>query len=150
LSAPPLSEHRLTRRVQFHETDAAGLVHFSAFFHYLEEAEHALWRAAGLSIHPPGTEVGFPRLATGFEFHQPLRFEDEFEANIRVVAMTERTIQYRCLISRGGERIATGSLTIICVSKRPNEPMRAIPIPAAIAARFRPAPEADTFEGPRP
>ena len=150
MSAPPLSEHRLIRRVQFHETDAAGLVHFSAFFHYLEEAEHALWRAAGLSIHPPGTEVGFPRLATGFEFHQALRFEDEFEATIRVVAMTERTIQYRCLISRAGQRIATGSLTIICVSKRPNEPMRAIPIPAAIAARFRPVPEADTFEGPRP
>ena len=57
----------MTRRVQFHETDAAGLVHFSCFFRYMEEAEHALWWAAGLSIHPPGTEVGFPRRATSFE-----------------------------------------------------------------------------------
>ena len=44
---------RLTRRVQFYETDAAGIVHFSWFFRYMEEAEHALWREAGLSIHPP-------------------------------------------------------------------------------------------------
>ena len=42
----PLTEFRLQRRVQFYETDAAGIVHFSWFFRYLEEAEHALWREA--------------------------------------------------------------------------------------------------------
>jgi len=129
----------MTRRVQFHETDLAGLVHFSVFFRYMEEAEHALWRAAGLSIHPPETEVGWPRRSTGFEFYRALRFEDEFEVCIRVAAMDASTIRYRCLISRGEERIANGDLTITCVLKRPNEPMKAIPIPAAVAARFRPA-----------
>ena len=137
----PLTEHRLTRRVQFHETDAAGLVHFSCFFRYMEEAEHALWRAAGLSIHPPGTEVGFPRRATSFEFFRALRFEDEFEIRIRVSAMDANTMSYRCDLSRGGERIASGGLTITCVSKRPDEPMKTIPIPAEIAGRFRPAAE---------
>ena len=41
----------MTRRVQFHETDLAGLVHFSIFFRYMEEAEHALWRAAGEKLN---------------------------------------------------------------------------------------------------
>src|SRR5689334_6065032 len=41
---------RYTRRVQFSETDMAGIVHFSAYFRFMEEAEHALWRAAGVSI----------------------------------------------------------------------------------------------------
>ena len=140
--AEPLSEHRLTRRVQFHETDAAGLVHFSVYFRYMEEAEHALWRAAGLSIHPPESEIGWPRRAASFEYHRALRFEDEFEVHIRVTAVEERAIRYRCLLSRGGERIASGDLAITCVSKRPQEPMKSIPIPADIAARFRPAPEA--------
>ena len=135
------SEYRLRRRVQFYETDAAGIVHFSWFFRYMEEAEHALWRAAGLSIHPPGTEVGFPRRATSFEFYRALRFEEEFEICIRVAAMDANTMRYRCELSRGGERIAGGDLTITCVSKRANEPMKTIPIPADIAARFRPAPE---------
>jgi YbgC/YbaW family acyl-CoA thioester hydrolase len=131
----------MTRRVQFHETDLAGLVHFSVFFRYMEEAEHALWRAAGLSIHPPGTEVGWPRRSTGFEFYRALRFEDEFEVCIRVAAVEASTIRYRCLISRGEEKIASGDLAITCVLKRPNEPMKTIPIPADVAARFRPAPE---------
>jgi acyl-CoA thioester hydrolase len=142
--SPPLSEHRISRRVQFHETDAAGLVHFSVFFNYLEEAEHALWRAAGLSIHPPGTEVGWPRLATSFEFHEPLFFEEEFEVLIRVVEMGRSTIRYTCHLTRGADRIATGSLTIICVSKRPGERMKAISVPDAVAARLRPAAD----EGP--
>ena len=145
----PVSEHRMKRRVQFHETDAAGLVHFTAFFRYLEEAEHELWRAAGLSIHPPGTEVGFPRLATSFEFHQPMRFEDEFEVRIRVVEMKKSTLRYVCVISRGRERIATGSLTIVCVRKQPDRPLKAISIPPDIAARFRAAPEPHFTEEPR-
>jgi acyl-CoA thioester hydrolase len=141
--AAPISEHRITRRVQFHETDAAGLVHFSCFFRYLEEAEHALWRAAGLSIHPPATEVGFPRRATGFEFYRALRFEDEFEICIRIASMDASTIRYRCLLTRGDDLIARGELTIICVSKKPNVPMKTIPIPDAIASRFRPAPDTE-------
>lgn len=140
-SPAPLSEHRLTRRVQFHETDAAGIVHFSTFFRYMEEGEHALWRAAGLSIHPDGTEVGWPRLSASFDYHRPLRFEDEFEIRMQVTAVERSTIAYRCLLSRGDEDIATGRLTIICVRKRPNEPMKTISIPPEIAERFRPVPE---------
>jgi acyl-CoA thioester hydrolase len=136
-----LSEYRLRRRVHFYETDAAGIVHFSAFFRYMEEAEHALWREAGLSIHPSEGEIGFPRVATSFEFHRPLRFEQEFDVWIRIVAMTRKTIRYACLVTREETKIATGSLTIACVRRRPNEPMRAIEIPSEIAARLQVAPE---------
>jgi YbgC/YbaW family acyl-CoA thioester hydrolase len=140
----PVSEHRITRRVQFHETDTAGLVHFSVFFRYMEEAEHALWRAAGLSIHPQGTQVGWPRRSCGFEFYRALRFEDEFEITMRVTSMEGSTIRYRCLMTKDGERVARGDLAIICVSKRPDEPMKTIPIPEDIAARLRPAAETES------
>ena len=101
------SEHRIRRRVQFHETDAAGIVHFSCFFLYMEEAEHALWREAGLSIASSETGVGFPRVAANFEFHRPLRFEDEFEVSIRIAAIEDKTIRYTCLITRDGDRKST-------------------------------------------
>lgn len=132
----PLSEFRLQRRVQFYETDAAGIVHFSWFFRYLEEAEHALWREAGLSIHPPDAEIGWPRVAASFEFRRPLRFEDEFEVRLRIAKMTRRTMRYTGSIVRGDTTIATGELTIACVRQRPNETMKSIDIPANIAARF--------------
>jgi acyl-CoA thioester hydrolase len=136
----PLSEYRLARRVQFHETDAAGLVHFSCFFRYMEEAEHALWRAAGISVHPPGSEIGWPRIAAAFEFRRPLRFEDEFEIRIRIVEITKRTIRYACALAQGDVTLANGDLTIACVRRRPNEPMKSTDIPADVAARLQAAP----------
>ena len=131
-----ISAHRLRRRVQFHETDGAGIVHFSWFYRYMEEAEHALWREAGLSIAPPDAEIGFPRVAASFEFHRPLHFEEEFDVHLRIVEIADKTIRYEAQITRGEASVATGSLTVACVSKRQGEPMQAVPIPRDIVERF--------------
>jgi acyl-CoA thioester hydrolase len=40
-------EFRITRRVEFSETDMAGIVHFSNFFRYMETAEHAFFPVTG-------------------------------------------------------------------------------------------------------
>ena len=136
------SEYRLRRRVQFYETDAAGIVHFSWFFRYMEEAEHALWRESGLSIHVPGSEYGFPRVSTSFDYHHALRFEQEFDIHIRVTAITKKSIQYTCELTDGDTRIATGALTIVCVRHRPNEPMVSAEIPDEIRSRLQVAPGA--------
>lgn len=138
----PLSEFTLRRRVTFHEVDSAGIVHFSVFFRYMEEAEHALWRAAGLSIAARGANVGFPRVSTGFDFHRPLRFEDEFDAHIRIVSMREKSIGYVCTLRKGDEKIATGTLTIVCVSREADGAMKARALPQEIAARFEVSAEA--------
>ena len=140
-SVSPRSEYTLRRRVLFYEVDSAGIVHFSNYFRYMEEAEHALWRDAGLSIAPSGTGVGYPRVSAGFEYHRPLRFEDEFDTRIRIVAIGEKSMKYACALTRGGEKIATGACTIVCVSKQGNE-MKAIPFPTDIAARFEVAADA--------
>jgi acyl-CoA thioester hydrolase len=132
-----MREHRLTRRVHFYETDLAGIVHFSWYFRYMEEAEHALWRAAGLSVVSSGHELGFPRVSVSCDYAAPLRFEDEFEVHIRVEAVSRRTITYACVITRGDTRVATGTVTAVCVGQKPGEPLRAVEIPDEIAARLR-------------
>lgn len=134
-------EFRLKRRVQFYETDAAGIVHFSNYFRYMEEAEHALWRSAGLSISVPGSEIGWPRVNVSFEYARPLRFQDEFEAHIRIVEIAEKKIRYKCSILIDGVSIATGTMTIVCVARRPNEPMKSVRIPQEIVSHFRVSPE---------
>ena len=40
------------RRVEFRDTDMAGIVHFSVFFAYMEQAEHELLRSLGLGVGP--------------------------------------------------------------------------------------------------
>ena len=135
------SEYRLRRRVQFYETDTAGFVHFTWFYRYMEEAEHALWREAGLSIHRPGTEIGWPRVAASFEFRHPLLFEQEFDVWLRIVELNRRTIRYGCIVTRDDRTIATGTMVTACISARPHEPMRAIEIPPEIAGCFQVAPD---------
>jgi acyl-CoA thioester hydrolase len=135
------SEYRLRRRVQFHEADPAGIVHFSWFFRYMEEAEHALWRDVGLSIAPPDAQIAFPRVSTSFEYHQPLRYDEEFDVHIRIVAISQKSIRYACVVTRDDTKIATGALTVVCVTAQPGEPMKAIRIPESIASHFAVAAE---------
>ena len=139
-----ISEYRLRRRVLFYEADPAGIVHFSWFFRYMEEAEHALWREAGLSIAPRRADFLFPRINAAFEYHSPLRFEEEFDVCIRVAAMTDKTMRYACEVTREQTKIATGSLTIVCATRQGDE-MKAVSFPQEIAAKFQVA--ADPGEG---
>jgi YbgC/YbaW family acyl-CoA thioester hydrolase len=133
----PLSEYRLRRRVQFYETDVAGIVHFSWFYRYMEEAEHALWREAGLSIHPPDSDIGWPRVAASFDFHRALRFEDEFDVVLRIAELTPKRIRYSCVLLKDDTKVATGTMTIACVRKRPDQKMESTEIPAEISSRFQ-------------
>lgn len=131
-----LSEFVYRRRVQYNETDASGIVHFSAFFCYAEEAEHAMWRDVGLSVEPRHTEIGWPRIAASFDYLRALRFEDEIEVHLRVIGKSTKTLQYQAVIMHDGKVAAVGTTTTICVRKRAGEPLKAIDIPADIAARF--------------
>ena len=127
--------------MQFYETDAAGIVHFSNFFRYMEEAEHEMWRDAGLTIAARGSDIGWPRVNVSFEYFRPLRFEEEFEAHLRIVEIGERSIRYSCTLTSDGAKVATGAMTIVCVSRKPNEPMKSIPIPAHILSCLQVSPE---------
>jgi acyl-CoA thioester hydrolase len=131
-----LSEFRLKRRVQFYETDAAGIVHFSNYFRYMEEAEHALWRAAGLSIAPDDALCGWPRVAVSCDYRSPLAFEDEFDVVIRVAAMSDKSIRYACVLTLGETVVATMSMTAVCVANGPG-PLRAVAMPAVMRERFQ-------------
>ncbi len=110
----------------------AGIVHFSWFFRYMEEAEHALWRAADIKIVPDDPELGFPRVAAKFQYHAPLRFEDEFDVEITVTAMQRCTIDYGCVVSKGGTTVATGGMTTVCVRRDPQGGFRAVDLPQDI------------------
>jgi 4-hydroxybenzoyl-CoA thioesterase/acyl-CoA thioester hydrolase len=140
---PPIREHIYHRRVQYKETDASGIVHFSSFFVYAEEAEHAMWRAAGLSVEPAHTELGWPRVSASFDFFKPLRFEDEIEVRIRLVERTAKTFRYQSVIVLNGDVAAIGFSTSICVRKVAGEPLRAADIPGEIAERFDVLPVVD-------
>jgi acyl-CoA thioester hydrolase len=134
---------RYARRVQFAETDLAGIVHFSWMFRYMEEAEHAAWRAADLSIAGRDNDLGWPRVAASFDFRSPLRFEDEFEVLVQLVEVGSRSLQYEHTIKKGDLLIGTGRITTVCTRTNANGSMRATEIPSAIIGQLRCVLDAD-------
>lgn len=127
-----------SRRVQFVETDMAGIVHFSTYFRYMEEAEHALWRAAGLTLGNLEKTGGFPRVSAAFDYRSPLRFDDDFEINVRVGAVTRRSFRYDFTFTRGDVHVGSGSVTAVCTTKEEGR-LRAVDVPPEMIARLRAA-----------
>ena len=125
---------RYLRRVQFAETDLAGIVHFSWYFRYMEEAEHALWRAAGLSVAADG--LHWPRVAAHCEYKSPLRFEDEIEVTVRA-GFGRRRMDYQFIISRGGVTACTGTMASVCARFNESGVFKTVEVPPDILDRLR-------------
>src|SRR5436190_23976214 len=104
------TEFSITRRIQFAETDMAGIVHFANYFRWMEEVEHAFFRSVGLSIsmQHDGLHIGWPRVSTACDFMGPVRFEDDVELKLRVVKVGEKSFSYEVEYSVGGRQVALG------------------------------------------
>src|SRR5205823_11798614 len=137
-------EFRCTRRVEFADTDMAGIVHFANFFRYMEATEHAFFRSLGFSIHTRIEDfvVGWPRVRAVCEYKSPLRFEDEFEIHLRVREKKNRSLTYDFLFrTLEGTDVATGSITVVCVMLDDKTgSMKAVAIPDAVARMIEAAP----------
>ena len=98
-------EHTSTRRIEFSETDMAGLVHFSNFFKYMETAERDFFEAAGVKLirTQPGELVGWPRARAECKFSAPLRFGDTIDIHLAVKSVKDRAIDYQFRIFRRNE-----------------------------------------------
>lgn len=108
-----------THRVEFFETDLAGIVHFANFYRFMEQAEHAFFRSLGLKIHdalPDGTVFGWPRVTATCSFHSPAYYEDEVEIRVTVVRHTKRSLTTSYEFRRGETLLATGEMkTAYCI-----------------------------------
>ncbi len=126
-----------TRRVEFCDTDLAGIVHFANFYRYMEQAEHAFFRALGLKIHghlADGTEYGWPRVAASCSFHAPVLYEQIVEIRITIVRRSPRSLTSRYEFVRGETRLADGEMkTAFCIFPS-DGPMRSENLPDEIAA----------------
>jgi acyl-CoA thioester hydrolase len=144
--APMNSRFTMRRRVAFSETDAAGIVHFSHFFRYMEDAEHAFIRSLGHSVATRiGNErYGWPRVRAECEYLSPLKFEDELEVTLLVKQVKPRAITYDFFLhhieeGRPDKLAARGSITAVCVQRQADGTMASVPIPMQIAGLIAPA-----------
>ena len=133
-------EYIIKRRVEFNETDMAGIVHYSNFFRYMEYAEHAFFRSLGRSIVNRELGVGWPRVHCNCDFKHPLMFEDEVEIHMLISAKTSKTMGYQFRFRKDGTEVGRGNVTVVCVRRNEAGEMKSARIPAEIADLFEVAP----------
>jgi acyl-CoA thioester hydrolase len=107
--------HRI--RVRFAETDAMGIVHHSRYLPYLEEARVAYLRHLG---HPYTNlrEEGYDYavLECFVQYRQPLRFDEEIDVHLALVAGSRTSFQMTYLLTVDGQVRATGVTVHGCIT----------------------------------
>jgi len=126
-----------TRRVEFRDTDAAGIAHFSVFFVWMEQAEHAALRSVGLSVLPAHGSAGepvitWPRVSAQCDYRSPAFFEDELRVDVRITKLGEKSVTYAVRFHAGERLVAEGSLTTVCCLRSPHGELAPMVIPPAI------------------
>ena len=124
------------RKAVFSETDLAGIVHFASFFPYMEDCEHSFYRSLGHSVtnmvDNDGINIGWPRVNVSCEYIKPILFEDEFEIQLTVSNITDKTIKYDFnFFDNGNQLIAKGTVVVVCV-KFSDSGMKSTTIPDSI------------------
>ncbi|HEY3853339.1 MAG TPA: thioesterase family protein [Verrucomicrobiae bacterium] len=138
-------EFKAIRRVEFSDTDTAGIMHYSNFFRFMETAEHGFFRSLGLSIFKDKThpEVGWPRVHAECDYHAPVTFEDQVEIHLLVSEKKSKALSYIFnfykINADSPVRVARGALTIVCVTLQHGK-MSACHIPSFIAEKIDVAP----------
>jgi YbgC/YbaW family acyl-CoA thioester hydrolase len=129
---------RMPHRVAFHETDTAGIVHFSNFFRYMEVAEVEFLRRKGLHVswREDGTRFGFPRVSATCDFFKPARFEDLIEIQISIEQIGVKSITYVHEIRKDDELLAKGKITAVCIRVGADLKMESIEIPPDVREKL--------------
>ncbi|MCA8970522.1 MAG: acyl-CoA thioesterase [Planctomycetes bacterium] len=131
------------RRVEFAETDMAGILHFANYFRYMEECEHAFFRSLGLRVHT-AFEDGFRGFARGecsCRYERPLRYEDVALLHLRVTEKRAKSLRYAIRFELDGNVVARGDVTAIHVGASEGGTIRALPLPPEVDSLVVVAPE---------
>ncbi len=138
---------RARRRVEFHDTDAAGIMHFASFFVLMEQAEHEFLRHAGLSVYIKDGDEKFswPRVAVKCDYKGAAYFEDELDIEVSIAKLGTKSITYAFRMVRGLDLLAEGEFTAVYCQLIPHGKPRSLPIPAEIREKLLPYVRGEDF-----
>jgi acyl-CoA thioester hydrolase len=104
----------IRRRVQWIDTDAAGIWHHSVVIRWAEEAEAELHRRLGIIDETFGAT---PRVHTEFDFLGSLHFDDEVEITLQVSELGETSITYDIRVVADSKSVVAGRMVAVLIDR---------------------------------
>jgi acyl-CoA thioesterase FadM len=130
MTSPAAYIHR--RRVEFADTDAAGVAHFSRLLVIVEEAEHGFFRERGIPILT--AESAWPVVKTEVDFCGACRFGDEIEMRLSDFQPGKSSLAYAFEGTIDGRKVLFGRMTKCHISPRSG---RAAEISVQVVGKIR-------------
>jgi acyl-CoA thioester hydrolase len=105
----------VTRRVEWHDTDAAGHYHHSAVLRWVESAETELHERLGLA----DLMAHAPRVRYEVDYSGRLYYRDRVEVALAVTAVGETSARYAFEVRRAGDGAlaARGAVVVVNVER---------------------------------
>lgn len=124
-------------RVYIEDTDAGGIVYYVNYLKFMERARTELMRSLGFGKdYIFNHDLMFVVRDVAVTYLLPAQLDDELAATAAVLSQRGASIVFEQSVLRGGEVLATGELTIACVSRTTMKPRR---LPPEMMARLRDA-----------
>lgn len=115
------SEYLMQRRVEFVDTDQAGIIHFSNYFKYMDTAVAEFFRSLNLpgplTNYWGGTganEFDWPYVKVSCEFKKPARFDDWVQIRLAVRKIGNKSMTFDISFRKEGEELARGEILAVC------------------------------------
>ena len=126
-------------RANFSDTDAAGIVHFSTIFFWVEATEEALFRRLKLPfLRTEGAKLtGFPRVRVECDFLSPTYREDVVTVALTPAEIGDKKLVWAFHASVGGRAVAKGALTTVYAWREGQGPMSAALVPLEVKAALQ-------------
>mgnify|MGYP006273941847 FL=1 len=130
MTSPATHIHR--RRVEFADTDAAGVAHFSRLLAMVEEAEHGFFRERGIPILT--ADSAWPVVRVEVDFQGACRFGDEIEIRLSDFQPGKSSLAYAFEAQIDGRKVFSGKMTKCHISPATG---RAKEIPMELLGKIR-------------
>ena len=120
----------LRRRVEWIDTDAAGIYHWTTAFRLAEAAEAALHTALGIADVTFGAT---PRVHVEADFSRPLLFNEAVDVELTVRAVGRTSVEYALVITGEAGPAVAGAVKACFIDRGSR---RAVPWPDAVRERL--------------
>lgn len=110
----------IQRRVEWHDTDAAGIYQYGSVLRWVDAAEAVLHERLGIVSETFGCS---PRAHVEVTYRAPLLFLDRVDVELRVAEIGRTSLRYEFTVRKGEEVSSYGSLTTVHTDAASVRPM---------------------------
>jgi len=124
-----MKEHRLNKRIYYHDTDSGGIVYYANYLRHLEEGRTEFLRALGIDTSEYAKNgILFPVVRIQADYKSPARYGQVISVYTSVEKVGNASVCFVQQVKRADTLLLEAKVVWACVDAR----MKAKPVPAEI------------------